>query len=262
MYINQQPEQPRCALIVGHPGHELRILAWLTRMQPIVVALTDGSGHLGLPRVDISKTFLLEAGATPSRLYGRLTDKDIYSKLLEQDHAFFVDLAETIADLLIEQRVEFVAGDAIEGYNPTHDICRLLIDRAVGIASNELGYAIKNYAFPLVGHPSFEGTPENSIMIELSTEELALKVSKAFEYAQNAGGVLVSEVALSVTKYGQDAFAKEILCTQNTRAALKGFEQEPPFYELYGKSQVMAGFYTQAINYREHIAPIARTVLP
>ena len=100
MYINQQPEQPRCALIVGHPGHELRILAWLTRMQPIVVALTDGSGHLGLPRVDISKTFLLEAGATPSRLYGRLTDKDIYSKLLEQDHAFFVDLAETIADLL------------------------------------------------------------------------------------------------------------------------------------------------------------------
>lgn len=261
MKINNLSEPPRCALIVGHPGHELRILGWVKKMRPIVVALTDGSGHIGQPRLEISRKFLQEAGATPSGLYGMSSDREIYSKILEQDHAFFLGLTESIANLLIDQGIEFVAGDAIEGYNPSHDLCRLIVDRAVRLASNELGHVIKNYAFPLIGHPSIEGTLENNIMIELSTDELALKLSGARHYAEKAGGVLASEVAVSVTNYGEDAFGKEVLRIQNSSAALDNFEQEQPYYELYGEQQVKAGFYLQAIKYREHIAPIARTLL-
>lgn len=261
MKINNLSELPRCALIVAHPGHELRIVGWVKRMRPVVVALTDGSGHIGQPRLEISRRFLQEAGATPCRLYGMSSDREIYSKILEHDHVFFLGLAESIANLLIDQGIEFVAGDAIEGYNPSHDLCRLIIDRAVHLASNELGQVIKNYAFPLVGHPSFEGMPENSIMIELSTDELALKLSGAHRYAENVGGVLVSEIAVSVTNYGEDAFGKEVFRIQNSSVALDNFEQERPYYELYGEQQVKAGFYLQAIKYREHIAPIARVLL-
>ncbi|MDD5579392.1 MAG: hypothetical protein PHY16_08965 [Methylobacter sp.] len=89
MEIGNLSETPRCALKVGHPGHELRVLGWVKRARPIVAALTDGSGHIGQSRLEISKKFLTEAGAIPSGLYGMVTDREIYSKILEQDHDFF-----------------------------------------------------------------------------------------------------------------------------------------------------------------------------
>ncbi|ESS72130.1 hypothetical protein MGMO_70c00250 [Methyloglobulus morosus KoM1] len=261
MKINDLPEPPRCALIVGHPGHELRILGWVKRMQPIVVALTDGSGHIGQSRLEISRKFLGEAGATPSRLYGMSSDREIYSKILEQDHLFFLGLAESVANLLIDQSTEFVAGDAIEGYNPSHDLCRLIIDRAVRLASNERGQIIKNYAFPLVGDPSLGGYFENNMTIKLSSDELTFKLSESQRYIEKTGGVLASEVAISVTNYGKAAFGTEVFHVEDSSAALANFEQEQPYYELYGEQQVKAGFYKQAIKYREHIAPLARRLL-
>ncbi|MDD5579393.1 MAG: hypothetical protein PHY16_08970 [Methylobacter sp.] len=129
------------------------------------------------------------------------------------------------------------------------------------IASYHLGHAIKNYSFLLIGHPSLEDSAENSMMIELSTGELALKLSKSQQYAEKAGGVLVSEIAVSITNYGEDAFGKEVFRCEDSSAALANFEQEPPYYELYGEQQVKAGFYKQAIKYLEHIAPLARTLL-
>jgi hypothetical protein len=90
---------------------------------------------------------------------------------------------------------------------------------------------------------------------------LALKFSEAHRYAENAGEVLVSEIAVSVANYGEDAFGKEVFRIQNSSAALNNFEQERPYYELYGEQQVNSGFYKQAIKYWEHIAPIARILL-
>jgi hypothetical protein len=39
-------------LIVGHPGHELRVDGWLTQTPPVVHVLTDGSGDRGASRID------------------------------------------------------------------------------------------------------------------------------------------------------------------------------------------------------------------
>ncbi|HEX8245140.1 MAG TPA: hypothetical protein VF541_16635, partial [Longimicrobium sp.] len=32
------------ALVVAHPGHELRVYGWMERARPLVFVLTDGSG--------------------------------------------------------------------------------------------------------------------------------------------------------------------------------------------------------------------------
>lgn len=260
----RNPSEPfRCALIVGHPGHELRILGWVNKMHPSVVSLTDGSGHaMKHDRLAISKSLLERSGAAPSSLFGMVSDAEIYKRILAQDHDFFLELAKSIADLLIDLDTELVAGDAIEGYNPSHDICRLIIELAVRIASKHLGHAIINYAFPLIGHPSLEGSLENGMMIELSAPELAFKLSESQKYAEEVGGVMAEEIAVSLTNYGENAFAKEFFHCENIRAALAYFENEQPYYELYGEKQVKAGLYKQTIKYREHIAPLARTLLP
>ncbi|MGJ0485918.1 MAG: hypothetical protein ACR65R_15500 [Methylomicrobium sp.] len=230
-------------------------------MQPIVAALTDGSGHTGHSRLEISKKFLGEVGATPSSFYGISSDREIYARILAQDHAFFMGLSNSFADLLIEQGADIVAGDSIEGYNPSHDLCRLVIDRAVKLASNELGRRIENYTFPLVGHPSAEGSSEGGMVVDLSPDELRFKLSESLRYAEKAGGVLDSEIAESITKYGVNAFGKEILRNEDSGAALTKWEINQPHYEKYGEQQVRAGFYKQAIKYQEHIAPLARALL-
>jgi hypothetical protein len=166
-----------------------------------------------------------------------------------------------MANLLVEQGTEIVAGDSIEGYNPSHDLCRLVIDRAVKLASNVLGRPIENYVFPLAGHPSVEGSPESGIVVDLSPDELTLKLSESLRYAEKAGGVLGSEITESITKYGMNAFGKEVLRYEDSNAALAKLEIKRPHYEKYGEQQVRAGFYKQAIKYREHIAPLARALL-
>lgn len=260
MKNNDYLESSRCMLIVGHPGHELRVLGWVQRLRPIVVALTDGSGNTGKSRLDISRAMLTATGGTPSSLYGMTSDREIYSKIFKQDFDFFLGLSDSIARLLIEQRTEVVVGDAIEGYNPSHDLCRLIIDRAIRLVKNELNWNIKNYVFALKEHPHFHDIDSKILMIELSPDELALKFSEAIRYADIVKGTLGKEILESIEYYGEDIFSKEGFSCQNSSAVLNKFDKERPYYESYGEQQVNEGFYKQAIYYSKHIAPIARAL--
>src|ERR1051326_4543446 len=82
----------RAALMIGHPGHELRMHGWLESVRPIVFILTDGSGRTGQSRLDSTTQILARAGATPGSIYGRLTDLALYTALLEQDFDLFIGL--------------------------------------------------------------------------------------------------------------------------------------------------------------------------
>jgi hypothetical protein len=226
-------------------------------MRPVAATLTDGSGHGAKPRLELSRSLLLACGATPSQLYGVATDRDLYRIILECRHSFFLELSDALAAMLMKHRIECVVGDAMEGYNPTHDICRLLIDRAVRIASAETGKAVGNLAFPLVGHPSPAESAPGSLRITLSAEELLLKLSEARRYGEKVGGILVSEMEESLVRYGENAFGQEAFFPANTGVVLAGMERQKPFYEIYGEKQVEAGFYNTVIRYRDHIAPLA-----
>lgn len=228
-------------------------------MRPIVAALTDGSGHTERSRLEISRKMLMDNGAALTNLYGISTDREIYSRILAKDYDFFISLSESLAAMLFERKIECVAGDAIEGYNPSHDLCRYLINRAVRTASIKLGYSIDNYRFPLVGHPSTGDITDECIKIVLTPDEIDLKLSAAQKYTESVGGTLASEVKESLAKYGEDAFGTEILYSEKSDSIVEEFIQQP-FYELYGEQQVKAGFYTFVIRYHEHIAPIIKAL--
>ena len=84
----QPPESPRkpdchgvlpdgnAALIIGHPGHELRIHHWLESARPLTFVLTDGSGRGLESRLPSTRLVLERAGAKPASIFGPWTDAE------------------------------------------------------------------------------------------------------------------------------------------------------------------------------------------
>src|SRR5438132_13685831 len=94
------------ALLVAHPGHELRVHGWLARTRPRVLVLTDGAGRTGRSRLTSTTRILEAAGARPGRLYGRLSDPELYAAILHGDLPLFVKIAEEAAAELIADEVD------------------------------------------------------------------------------------------------------------------------------------------------------------
>src|SRR5262245_36394298 len=77
------------ALVIAHPGHELRVHGWLEQVRPRVFILTDGSGSSGQPRLRSTRRILKQAGAVRGEVFGRFTDRDLYEALRHGDREPF-----------------------------------------------------------------------------------------------------------------------------------------------------------------------------
>jgi hypothetical protein len=238
-------------LVIAHPGHELRVHGWLERTRPRVLVLTDGSGHTGNSRLDSTARVVAEAKAAPGPVFGVLSDRQAYDAVLSGHLDLFVDLARRIARELESSDVDSLAGDAAEGYNPIHDICRCLVDAAAALADRRRSTPLRVYDFPLAGPPGPAGfgPPREGLCFHLSDGEFARKLAAARSYAR-----LDADVAAALSEYGEDAFRVEFLRRLERDRPL--LISEPPFYETYGEKQVAAGHYAKVLRYREHVRPI------
>ena len=243
----------RTALVIGHPGHELRVHHWLERVRPVTFVLTDGSGHTEHSRLDSTTQVIARAGATRGTIYGALSDRALYSAILHGDHALFARLAEGFAAALLAERVTCVVGDAAEGVNPGHDVCRLLINAAVARIAQTTGRQLKNMEFPVEGPPG-ECPPEDraqAIMLALDDAAHARKLGAARAYPE-----LAEELERVFGIHDAQAFRAECI-----RPVRYGFDigtqfAHPCVYERYGAQQVAAGIYRDVIRF-DHVAQIA-----
>lgn len=245
------------ALVVAHPGHELQVFGWMERTRPKVFVLTDGSGRMDRSRLASTTRILDETGATSGAIYGSFTDRKIYDAIIQQDHALFIGLTETLVAELLRGGFAYVVGDAIEGYNPTHDVCRLMINAAVEIVNREEGREIGNYDFLLLGSAKeyVEKFRSSAIWHFLDQEALERKLSAARAYTE-----LTSEVDATISKIGIPGMQLECLRPVTDPAGKIELLEEPPFYESYGEKQVGAGYYQQVLRYRQHIKPLAEAL--
>ncbi len=237
------PEVGPTALVIAHPGHELRVHGWLVRNRPVVHVLTDGSGSRGRSRIESTRRLLEAAFARPGPIFGRLTDRDLYRAILANERAFFVDLSEELAEALARDRIAVVAGDAAEGFNPGHDVARLLVNAAVMRRESE-GARMVNLEFPL--HGCAPGG------IRLTGPEIERKRAAARAYPEMA-----DEVQATLDREGIEAFGSEPLRPVDYGLSLEGRFEEPPAYEAYGEARVRAAIYADVIRFREHLAPLA-----
>lgn len=240
-------------LVVGHPGHELRVHGWLGRAKPIVMVLTDGSGHTGKSRTPSTAKLIKRAGAKPGTVFGRFSDAALYRALLDRNEALFTSLTEELADAIERHRITVVAGDDAEGYNPTHDVCRLIVDAAVELARCSTSRPIANLAFALMTKPDAiaGGAPCEISRIELDDAELERKLAAARHYPEMA-----DEVRSARAAWGDRAFQIETF-RHATPGELWRPNGEAPFYERHGSNRVAAGLYSEVIRHDQHIRPVA-----
>jgi hypothetical protein len=244
----------RGALVVAHPGHELRVYGWLEATRPQVFVLTDGSGRSGHSRLSSTTSLLNGVRAVPGSIYGRLTDVAAYKAILHHDFEVFIDMARELSGRFIDNEIEYVAGDAIEGYNPMHDVCRLVLNAAVGMAGHAHHRAIGNFDFLLMGRPDDcpEGLRSTAFWLHLDDATFARKVASARTYPE-----LAAEVDVASSVHTLEAFRVECLRPVGSAGIGAAFIESPPFYESYGAQQVAAGHYQQVIRYRQHLLPLA-----
>jgi hypothetical protein len=245
----------RTAVVVGHPGHELLVHGWLETTRPVVFALTDGSGRSKQSRLASTTRVLNQTGAKSGSIYGRLTDAEGYAAILNHDFDLFVGLARELCEAFVAERIDCVAGDAFEGYNPMHDVCRLVINAAVILSERTRGRHLANLEFSLVDQP--DGCRErphgNGIWRRLDDAAFTRKLAAARGYSQLAG-----EVFAALERTSTDAFRVE--CLHPADLSVHHRCDVAPFYEQYGEKQVAAGYYQRVLRYNEHIAPLAEAL--
>lgn len=238
----------RPALVVGHPGHELRVHHWLELVRPVVFVITDGSGHHPSGRLGSTTAVLQAAGATPGSIYGRFADREVYRRLVERDVRTFQALASELAAALAALEVEYVVADAAEGFNPTHDLCRYVTDAAVAQARLMTGRDIPAYEFDLDASP--DAAAHVAFALDLDAAALERKVAAGLGYVEMRG-----EVEAMLQRYGSAPFGVE-----RFRPAISGQRgwcaDEPATYERFGRERLASGYYQTLITYIEHLAPV------
>jgi hypothetical protein len=246
----------KAAMIIAHPGHELRVHHWVETVRPEVVVLTDGSGRTNQSRLPSTTKVLRRAGAVPGPVYGRFTDMELYQVMLTGKTDMAINLVQETADWLIAGQFDLVAGDALEGYNTSHEFCRGLTGAACELVRRRTGRSLPNYDFLLTGRPDEcpESLRAGAIHLELDAAALARKFAAAENYPE-----LQHEVAAALEKFGKEIFAHEWLRPVANDAGLKP-APEAPFYETYGEKQKAAGHYQHVIRAREHVLPLAQVM--
>jgi hypothetical protein len=272
----------RSLLVIAHPGHELRLCGWIAQAKPLVCILTDGSGSDDKPRLASTLNILQELGAEIGPVCGEFTDRQIYQKMLQGEYDMFDALCERLAALIAARDIRTVVSDGIEGYNPTHDLCEVLVRTAVAITNDVANIVraadgkeclVRHYTIPLMGDPRPTAQPtachaetKNPVsqqgceqhVIELNERELTHKLETMREYASRAGGILQQEVEDAFRSYGEDAFGHEYLFASAApgKEPERNFLQQKPFYESRGEQRMAEGRYRDVIRFHEHVLPI------
>jgi hypothetical protein len=244
----------RAALVIAHPGHELRIHHWLERVKPRVFVLTDGSGRSNRSRLGQTTALLDAVGALRGSIFGHFTDRELYRAILALDADAFVVLAQELAAALDHAGIDYVVGDAVEGFSPGHDMCRLIINAAVMQLEAKTGRRLANFEFAVEGAP--DACPpeerEHAIVVRLDEDAYRRKLAAAHAYAE-----IAVDMARLASSYDMDAFRVECLAPVRYDLEIEDRFEHPAIYEAYGEKQVAAGFYSEAIRFRRHLAPVA-----
>lgn len=245
----------RSALVVAHPGHELRLFAWSGRARPDLCVIAKGArNRLDAGRADASRAIAAEIGTVPRDPFGAFHDVVLYEWIMAGDAAPFVRLAETLAEAFVARGVATVVTDGWQNYNPVHDLTHLMARTAAALAQARLGRLVDCLDYPVVlgKHAHAPPGPE-TLRIELSPDEAAAKRGLIDRYPDIAGDVeaLIEAAGLA---------AMEVETLHRPAPIEQLFPSgAPPWYESYGRARVEAGVYREALGWA-HMAPVAHAL--
>ncbi|RVC44724.1 hypothetical protein EN781_12820 [Mesorhizobium sp. M4A.F.Ca.ET.090.04.2.1] len=249
----------KAALVVAHPGHELRVHHWMETAKPLVLVLTDGSGHLGVGRLDRTAEVLAGAGARPAAaFFGKMADRDLYRAILAGEAETFQQLVDEMITVLAGEAIDYVAADAVEGFNPGHDVCRLLVNAALAKLCDQDGRELPNLEFPLeAGALRRETTSRGGIELHLDAGAFDRKLGAIANYPE-----LTEEADRLRAAHGLASLGVERLSPVDYHLDISECSEQPPAYERWGEQRVQSGYYKTVLRFKEHVEPLARQLAP
>jgi hypothetical protein len=244
------------AVIVGHPGHELKVFGWISWFRPRVYVMTDGSGHRGESRLASTARVLAPLAVDTDKIFGLISDADLYRAILSRSVSWFLAAVDLIAESFIANSIDCALADAMEGFNPAHDLCRTLVDAAVAIVNRETSRKVANYEFNLTEWERGRREHHDSRCwhFALDDDTLSEKIKAAREYNE-----LKEEVREAIALRGTEYFRIECL-REVTQPFQHWDDSARPDYETCGEQRVAEGAYQSVIRYDEHIVPIVAAI--
>lgn len=170
---------PATVFVFSHPNHEVAVWGLLRHLRPTVVFLTDGGGG---KRLEETRTALADEKIDAVHL--ETPEAEYYEAFLRRDSDFFARAADRVADVLRRVRPERIFTDAVEFYNPVHDVA---LPISVAAASAALDRAVAGFPFfeiPLV-HQQATGTGERYSCQEAPPDRLSRAIR--WELPSDAG---------------------------------------------------------------------------
>ena len=164
-----------------------------------------------------------------------------------------------IAALLRTGGYRTVVADPFEGYNPTHDLCRVLIDAALLAIGSSDAHLTTHYDYSLT---AVAPIVDDATVVRLELDNDANDVLESKLRAARAYRELSGEVDRALASEGVESQAqerlRELAAPDARRTEGRPLPlQIPPAYEVYGEARRRAGHYRSVLRYREHFVPIA-----
>jgi hypothetical protein len=194
----------------------------------------------------MTAALLRDTGARAGAIFGRLSDAEAYTIILDRNAALLASLVTELAEQLEQDQPAMLVTDAAEGYNPVHDLCRVIGGAAIALA----GVATKQYEYAVVNHPR---SLHADVVVELDDAEYARKIERARAEAGD-----LADIDTLLAQHGADAYRHETLSLVTDWTAIG---DAPPLYERHGEERVASGNYTTVIREREHMLPLRDALL-
>jgi hypothetical protein len=239
----------RPVLIIAHPGHELLLRHWLVQAEPSVFALSDGSGSTGRDRRAYSKRFIEDCGARTGPVFGPHSDRELYSFLQQHDTGAFLEICARISEAALLEGCDQIVCDAVEHYNPMHDIANIIAHVVRGTIAAHTGSSPDMLTSDIRGsrHPR-----QARLKVTAASGDIERKLEAAQAYFP-----LENEF----TQYRDKlARAEELFFADNGYDWPETLPVQA-FYERFGADRVANGTYRELITYRDHVRPLALDML-
>lgn len=190
--------------VFSHPNHEIAVLALLKKIRPFIIFLTDGGGKA---REEETRKGLRSIGLLENAIFLSHPEQAFYDALLLLNTDYFHQIAFQVRNLLSQTKPEQIICDAVEFYNPVHDLTLAIVGSADDAPWSG------TYEIPLLyqkpkGKDSFgvqtvpDGLPRQEFA--LTAEETELKVRALQEtytiLKQTLGPLLLSSPAALKTE--------------------------------------------------------------
>ncbi len=242
------------AFIFSHPNHELASIGLITRLNPYrIIYITDGGGE---KRCNETRDVLNSLGLADNVVFMNLSEDSFYEAIASSDCKYFESISRYIRTELSYEVPRYIFCDAVEFYNPTHDMTYPIV-KSLNLSSTV--FEIPLVYQDLTGNTVIQNPPEslkiNSVCISLTEKEEELKSylfkSKYHSLGEEMEYLISSDINLTKFEW----------VIKDRGFPIFPMHDQAIRYDVRGSELAAQNMCNVAITYKDHYVPLATMIL-